>query len=53
MAKLDNLFEEAIFLTDKIARALDTQGDKHYGEFRNVNTLLNKNVWENSVEFCV
>jgi len=35
MAKLDNLFEEAIFLTDKIARALDTQGDKHYGEFRN------------------
>ena len=34
MAKLDNLFEEAIFLTDKIARTLDTQEDKHYAEYR-------------------
>lgn len=34
MAKLDNLFEEAIFLTDKIARTLDTQEEKHYGEYR-------------------
>ena len=34
MAKLDNLFEEAILLTDKIARTLNTQKDKHYGEYR-------------------